>query len=88
MESSPYDNPYGIDQEVAAYQKKGYTELTEKELLSWRDKTNLKEHKDDIMLELQRRQMLASIRWTKWMAIATGAMAIATIALVITTLFR
>ncbi len=38
--------------------------------------------------ELQRRQISESIEWQKWMTIATGAMAIATVILAIITLFN
>jgi hypothetical protein len=80
----------------------GLTSFEDDELLFFRDNINQQEHKNDTMLEIQRRQTDKTIcemsnstkqietytNWTRFMAIATAVMAIATIILAIISYFK
>lgn len=80
----------------------GLTSFEEDELLFFRDNIHQQEHKNDVMLEIQRRQTDKTIKemsnstkqietytnWTRLMALATAIMAIATIMLAIISYFK
>lgn len=62
----------------------GLRALSEEELVLLRDNLHQQEHKNDIMLEIQRRNAKATARWQKWGVLISASLAV--IALIISIL--
>jgi hypothetical protein len=84
------------------WRRQGLSSLSEEELIFLRDHVHTQEHKNDFMLEIQRKQtnftikemqesnkqMAKSVEWSKWMTRATLVMTIATALMALITLIK